>query len=133
MFDNISLCSRLCRSSLPDRSSVHRRSVKLHFVNVVVISPRQTIWRNGLLLSKNVKKRNNTALSSTLWLVCYTAVFSEVTQRSSPLTAAENRTTFLSRNQPIIIQLTFSGRCSRHLCGIVTPPVTALLLSLPHV
>ena len=31
-------------------------------------------------------------------LVCYTAVFSVVTQRSSPLTAAENRTTFLSRD-----------------------------------
>ena len=29
-------------------------------------------------------------------VVCYTAVFSVVTQRSSPLTAAENRTTFLS-------------------------------------
>ena len=31
-------------------------------------------------------------------LVCYTAVFSVVTQRSSPQTAAENRTTFLSRD-----------------------------------
>ena len=31
-------------------------------------------------------------------LVCNTAVFSVVTQRSSPLTAAENRTTFLSRD-----------------------------------
>ena len=31
-------------------------------------------------------------------LVCYTAVFSVFTQRSSPLTAAENRTTFLSRD-----------------------------------
>ena len=29
-------------------------------------------------------------------LVCYTTVFSLVTQRSSPQTAAENRTTFLS-------------------------------------
>ena len=41
-------------------------------------------------------------------LVCYTAVFSVVTQRSSPLTAAENRTTFLSlcvcglTNKPIM-------------------------------
>ena len=61
-------------------------------------------------------------------LVCYTAVFSVVTQRSSPLTAAENRTTFLSRDYPIRIQLPFSGRCSRHVCGI-----EALLLSLPHV
>ena len=31
-------------------------------------------------------------------VVCYTAVFNVVTQRSSPLTAAENRTTFLSRD-----------------------------------
>ena len=29
-------------------------------------------------------------------IVCYTAVFRVVTQRSSPQTAAENRTTFLS-------------------------------------
>ena len=29
-------------------------------------------------------------------VVCCTAVFSVVTQRSSPLTAAENQTTFLS-------------------------------------
>ena len=41
-------------------------------------------------------------------LVCYTAVFSVVTQRSSPQTAAENRTTFLSlcvcglTNKPIM-------------------------------
>ena len=41
-------------------------------------------------------------------VVCYTAVFSVVTQRSSPLTAAENRTTFLSlcvcglTNKPIM-------------------------------
>ena len=31
-------------------------------------------------------------------IVCYTAVFSVVTQRSSQLTASENRTTFLSRD-----------------------------------
>ena len=41
-------------------------------------------------------------------LVCYTAVFSVVTQCSSPQTAAENRTTFLSlcvcglTNKPIM-------------------------------
>ena len=56
-----------------------------------------------------------------IWsLVCYTAVFSVVTQRSSPQTTAENRTTFLSRGQPIRIQLPFSGRCSRRVCGTVT-------------
>ena len=41
-------------------------------------------------------------------IVCYTAVFSVVTQRSFPQTAAENRTTFLSlcvcglTNKPIM-------------------------------
>ena len=41
-------------------------------------------------------------------ILCYTAVFSVVTQRSSPLTAAENRATFLSlcvcglTNKPIM-------------------------------
>ena len=35
-------------------------------------------------------------LHSKVAVVCYTAVFSVVTQRSSPQTAAENRTTFLS-------------------------------------
>ena len=35
---------------------------------------------------------------SPSFVVCYTAVFSVVTQHSSPLTAAENRTTFLSRD-----------------------------------
>ena len=39
----------------------------------------------------------NTHLSQEQ-LVCYTAVFSVVTQHSSTLTAAENRTTFLSRD-----------------------------------
>ena len=36
--------------------------------------------------------------SSVDAVVCYTAVFRVVTQRSSPLTAAENRTTFFSRD-----------------------------------
>ena len=46
--------------------------------------------------------------SSPESIVCYTAVFSVVTQRSSPQTAAENRTTFLSlcvcglTNKPIM-------------------------------
>ena len=41
-------------------------------------------------------------------ILCYTAVVSVVTQRSSPLTAAENRATFLSlcvcglTNKPIM-------------------------------
>ena len=43
-------------------------------------------------------------------LVCYTAVFSVVTQRSSPQTAAENRTTFFSL-------------C---VCGLTNKPITYL-------
>ena len=64
-------------------------------------------------------------------LVCYKAVFRVFTQCSSPLTAAENRSTFLSRDKPIIIQVPFSRRRSRHVCGTVTPTITALLLSVP--
>ena len=45
---------------------------------------------------------------------CYTAVFSVVTQHSSQQTAAENRTTFLYRGQPIRIQLPFSESCLRY-------------------
>ena len=43
--------------------------------------------------SNKRRKRRKTDVS----IVCYTAVFSVVTQRTSPQTAAENRTTFLSR------------------------------------
>ena len=43
-------------------------------------------------------------------VVCYTAVFSVVMQRSSPQTAAENRTTFLSL-------------C---VCGLTNKPITYL-------
>ena len=60
---------------------------------------------------------------------CYTAVFSVVTQRSSQQTPAENQTTFLYRG----CQLEFSSHFSSHVCGTVTPPITALLLSLPQV
>ena len=38
------------------------------------------------------------SVSAVSSLDCYTAVFRVVTQRSSSLTAAENRTTFLSRD-----------------------------------
>ena len=47
-------------------------------------------------------------MQSGVLVVCYTAVFSVVTQRSSPLTAAENRTTFLSL-------------C---VCGLTNKPIT---------
>ena len=40
-------------------------------------------------------RRQNELKHFPLNLVCYTAVFSVTTQRSSPLTAAENRATFL--------------------------------------
>ena len=46
-------------------------------------------------------------MNASTTVVCYTAFFRVVTQRSSLLTAAENRTTFLSRDKPIIIQLPF--------------------------
>ena len=104
-------------------------------------------WRFQLVSTKN--KHNSSVVTGETMMclsaspgahgdavravVCYTAVFSVVTQRSSPLTAAENRTTFLSRDWPVIIQFPFSGRCSRNVCGTVTPPITALLLSVPHV
>ena len=80
---------------------------------------------------ENIFKRFLFSISALVKVVCYTDVFSVVTQRSFPQTAAENRTTFLSRGQPIRIQLPFSGR--RYVCGTVTPPITALPLSVPHV
>ena len=66
------------------------------------------IGRLYLSVGKNLKElpRKENDTNSLLW-------GSVVTQRSSPQTAAENRTTFLSRGQPIRIQLPFSGRCSR--------------------
>ena len=45
-------------------------------------------------------------------VACYTAVFSVVTQRSSPLMAAENRTTFLSL---CVCGLTTNQSCTRNL------------------
>ena len=58
------------------------------------------------IIHKHVKK--NQPILVRVFLVCYTAVFSVVMQRSSPQTAAENRTTFLSlcvcglTNKPIM-------------------------------
>ena len=67
-------------------------------------------------------------------VVCYRVAFSAVAQRSSPQTAAVNRNHIpFWRFKPIGIQLQFPGRCSRHVCGTMTPPITALLLSVPHV
>ena len=57
------------------------------------------------------------------WVVCYTAVFSVVTQRSSPQTAAENRTTFLSlcvcglTNKPIMYKKFDNMYVSRRAVG----------------
>ena len=56
-----------------------------------------------------VTRHSHFPLSREL-VVCFTAVFSVVTQRSSPLTAAENRTTFLSL-------------C---VCGLTNKPIMAL-------
>ena len=44
------------------------------------------------------KQRHRNVLNTNRDIVCYTAVFIVVTQRSSPLMAAENQTTFLSRD-----------------------------------
>ena len=58
------------------------------------------VWIGGHVHTKSV--------GVAAGLVCYTAVFSVVTQRFSPQTAAENRTTFLSlcacglTNKPIM-------------------------------
>ena len=49
-------------------------------------------FKIDLLYSRSKKM----STKETFSLVCYTAVFSVVTQRSSPLAAAENRITFLS-------------------------------------
>ena len=62
-----------------------------------------------------------------------TAIISAITLCSSPHMAAESQTTFLSHSYPIRIQLPFSGRCSSHFYGTLTPPISALLLSVPHV
>ena len=54
-------------------------------------------------------------------LVCLKAFFGDFTQRSSPQSAAENRTTFLSAYYPIRFQLPFSERCPRQGHDTVTP------------
>ena len=61
--------------------------------NVLVIQKSGTSI--GKLANKGSYPEART-MSAIHFIVCYTAVFSVVTQRSSPLTAAENRTTFLS-------------------------------------
>ena len=62
-----------------------------------------------ILLQENpLYQKHILVIKTHQYLVCYTAVFSVVTQHSSPLTAAENRTTFLSlcvcglTNKPIM-------------------------------
>ena len=57
---------------------------------------------------KSIVPKTHLVIKTHQYLVCYTAVFSVVTQRSSPQMAAENRTTFLSlcvcglTNKPIM-------------------------------
>ena len=82
---------------------------------------------------KNVKK--NAILFGLFWykvlmLVCYTAVFSVVTQRSSPQTVADNTETHscLALNQ-----LEFSSRFLEDVRATFALPIKALLLSVPHV
>ena len=99
-------------------------------------SRKQYIGETKRKLRKRFKEHRQatkTPLHATASVVCYTVVF---TCRHATLlptaTAAENRTTFLCSVQPIRIQLPFSGRRSRDVCGTVTPPITALLLAVPH-
>ena len=54
-------------------------------------------------------------------LVCFKAVFCDFRQRSSPQSAAENRTTFLSAYYLIRFQLPFSERSPRQGHNTVTP------------
>ena len=72
------------------------------------------VWRKKISLNKKKKQCvdsfNIDCLLAWELLVCYTAVFSVVTQCSFPQTAAENRTTFLSL-------------C---VCGLTNKPIMAL-------
>ena len=88
------------------------RALKLHVIDNSLLSITFFLIRMLLFFKLSYSNANfenflkkqgtisNRALSetftTTLLLVCYTAVFSVVTQCSSPQTAAENRTTFLS-------------------------------------
>ena len=68
----------------------------------------QHLWFDQWENARYVNEKQD--LKATWEEVYYTAVFSVVTQRSSPLTAAENRTTFLSL-------------C---VCGLTNKPIMAL-------
>ena len=71
------------------------------------------------------------------WLVCYTAVFSVITQRSSPQAASENRTTFLSlcvyglANKPIMYKrFDYTWAARRLVCYTAVFSVVTQLSSL---
>ena len=73
------------------------------------------------------------------WLVCYTAVFSVITQRSSLKTASENRTTFLSlcvyglMNKPIMYKRSdYTWATGRLVCYTAVFSVVTQLSSLLH-
>ena len=71
----------------------YRRALKL--CTFIANQKASICWR------QSIGNKSRSWISRTqagIYIVCYTAVFSVVTQRSSPLTAAENRTTFLSRD-----------------------------------
>ena len=92
--------------------------------NPKIIPLVPTVW-NKLQSKNRVFLRGNRRFVykskiATKRIVCYTAVFSVVTQRSSPLTAAEKRTTFLSlcvcglSNKPIMTIREPQGARSEH-------------------
>ena len=75
--------------------------------------------RVSVKFTRTGQDRSNILLERML--VCFKAVFCDFTQRSSPQSAAENRTTFLSGYYPIRFQLPFSERCPRLGHDTVTP------------
>lgn len=66
--------------------------------------------RVSVKFTRTGQDRSNIPLEGML--VCFEAVFCDFTHRSSPQTAAENRSTFLSAYYPITFQLPFSERRS---------------------
>lgn len=66
--------------------------------------------RVSVKFTRTGQDRSNIPLEGML--VCFETVFCDFTHRSSPQTAAENRSTFLSSYYPITFQLPFSERRS---------------------
>ena len=63
---------------------------------VTTLKSHDCLLQNSFKIDLLYGRSKKMSTKETFSLVCYTAVFSVVTQRSSPLAAAENRITFLS-------------------------------------